>query len=307
MVQKAAILVGIATIGIAVAVVALVVEGKLPLLMGRSRDSNENGKGSASEENGLTCRIERTLMSLENGGDDETFECTVVSAGREDILKEMSYPIELPLALVLENKKAMDEGNLYVFIPGGYVNEKYIEGIGTMGIDIYVPDGADIRILNNKQARALRRPTRNNNDRKRSLYAKGVRSVMVFRISTDDGSPDVDSNEIEKRLYSSEEFSFAHQFEECSFGQLRFQPVDYRTPVNELYLPGETASFTERSILNAAMRVATNIHGSEIWDNLDHAIFCMPEGTQGKPYIAYSGKNIRWGKCFLHGSLLYLT
>lgn len=282
MVRKATFLVGVAIAGFAiVALIILAVKGMLPLT--RRHHSNRT---ISSAENDLTCRIARTLIALETGGDDESFECYVVSQGEENALRDMSYPIDLPRAVVIENRKAIDDGQLYIHIPGGYVNEQYVEGLGRIGIDVHIPEGANIKVLQSKEKNSLRRP---HEFRGRKLYAKGVRSVMVFRVTTDDASPDVAATEVGEKIFSRDSFSFAHQFDQCSFGQLEFHPVDSRTLVNELYVPGEVSSFTERSILTAAMRVATNIYGDDMWDNLDHAVFCMPDGTSGKPYIAYSG------------------
>ena len=123
----------------------------------------------------------------------------------------------------------------------------------------------------------------------RDLKGQGLRSVMVFRITTDDATPDVEAAEIGERMFSTTQFSFASQFEKCSFGQLTFEAYDEANPVIELYVPGRVSSFTERTILNAATRRAADAYGVDLWDRIDHAIFCMPDGTGGKPYIAYSG------------------
>ncbi|CAB9498036.1 expressed unknown protein [Seminavis robusta] len=254
----------------------------------------KNASHEINENDGLICHVELTLMSLDNGGDEEDYECVVVSTNKDSaLIPDMSVAIDLPLAFIYNNRKALDDGDLYIQIPGGSVNQEFVEGFGLVSTNVSIPPSSEILVLNATEVSSMRhhrKRRRRTSELKRELAdGMGVRTVMVFRITTDNASPEIGATEIEERMYSTTQFSFASQFEKCSFGELTFQPFDLQTPVTELYVPGDVESFTERTILNAATRQAAALFGSDVWDTVDHAIFCMPDGTTGKPYIAYSG------------------
>jgi hypothetical protein len=245
-------------------------------------------------ENSLICHVEHTLMWLANGSDEERFECNVVSAkGNHTQIPDMTIAIDLPASFILDNKKLIDEGDFYVQIPGGSINQELIAGFGPVSTEVNIPQASEIIILNSHEVRDLRhhrKRQRRTSELRRELDGNtGTRTVMVFRITTDDASPDIGATEIEEKMFSTTEFSFASQYDKCSFGQLSFVPHDSQTPVTELYVPGAVSSFTERTILNAATRQVAEIYGEDIWERADHAVFCMPDGTSGKGYIAYSG------------------
>jgi len=243
----------------------------------------------------LICHLEMTLMSLNNGGDEEDCECAVVSRNEEEMkVSDMAVAIDLPADFLNQHKRSLMNGSLYVKIPGGFVEEDYIVGFGAVGTKVFIPEGSEIQVLNSTEVDALKhhhgRSRRHRRDMESEVgLIRGTRSVMVFRVTTDDASPIVGASEIEERMFSTRSFSFASQFDSCSFGELKFQPFDYRFPVTELYVSGETSYYTERTILNAATKAVKELYGTDIFDRVDHAVFCMPDGTSGKPYIAYSG------------------
>jgi hypothetical protein len=242
-------------------------------------------------EDGLICHVDRTFIKLNGGGDEESLECDVLSSSELEMIPDMAISIDLPEDFVYENRKTLDSGLLYVHIPGGFVNEDYIDGFGVVGTNVHIPPESDIAVVDEQEIASLRlhRKRRRAFEQSRGLAGQGVRTVMVFRVTTDDASPDIGASEIDQRMFSQTDFSFASRFEKCSFGELTFESYDDNTRVTELYVPGQVSSFTERTILNAATRKASDAFGQDIWDRVDHAIFCMPDGTTGKPYIAYSG------------------
>lgn len=246
--------------------------------------------GKRTYENGLICHVELTLMRLSDGSDEQSLECDVLSLAHDEMLADMSITIDFSEEFVSENKKALDAGSLYVHIPGGFVNVVDIEGFGAVGTSVHIPPDSNISVLDQTEVASMRHQRRG---RRRTFEQTrgmgGTRSVMVFRITTDDASPDIGATEIEDRMFSPTSFSFASQFDKCSFGQTTFEAYDEFSPVTELYVPGQVSSFTERTILNAATRRAADAFGKDLWDRIDHAVFCMPDGTTGKPYIAYSG------------------
>ena len=274
-------------------VVAFSVHGKLSGRKNRTRAQALSLSGEHIDEDNLICHVELTLMALSTGGDEETFNCEVISTDDNDRrLHGMTVALDLPLPFVYEHRKALDTGLLFVKIPGGYVNEETVEGFGTVATDVHVPSDSTLVVLDSAEVEALRYKTRRQRraaELEKDVGGNGRRSVMVIRVTTDDASPVVGATEIEERMFSDAEFSFASQFKDCSFGELAFQPYDTNTPVTELYVPGAVSSFTERTILNAATKAAAEIYGEDIFDFVDHAVFCMPDGTSGKPYIAYSG------------------
>ena len=241
-------------------------------------------------------------MSLSDGIDEETFNCVVISTSPADSpvkadkskVHGLTVALDLPSTFVYEHRKAIDTGALFVQIPGAYINEQTIERFGVVATSVAVPENATISALTPEEIKSMvvghqTRRQRREQELEKDVAGTGVRSVMVIRVTTDDASPSVGATEIEERMYSDTQFSFASQYRDCSFGELIFQPADANTPVIELYVPGLVSSFTERTILNAATKAATDIYGDDIFDRVDHAVFCMPPGTSGKPYIAYSG------------------
>lgn len=247
-----------------------------------------------SNEYALICHVEHTLVWLENGGDEESFECNVVSVKENSTeIPDMAITVDLPANFILEHRKSIDEGDFYIQIPGGSINQDVIAGFGPVSTNVNIPPNAEITILNANDVRDLRhhrkRQRRTSELRRELVGGIGTRTVMVFRVTTDDASPEIGATEIEERMFSPTQFSLASQFDKCSFGELTFVPHDSKTPVIELYVPGAASSFNERTILNAATRQAAEIYGDDIWDRADHAVFCMPDGTSGKGYIAYSG------------------
>ena len=232
-------------------------------------------RSKQSYQNGLICHVDRTLIKLSDGGGEESLVCDVLSLEQSEMLLDMNVGIDLPQDFLEENRKALDSGLLYVHIPDGYVNKEYIEGFGVVGNSVYIPPDANLSVIDPPKAASLqrhRRQSRRTVEKNRRLEGTGTRTVLVFRVTTDDASPDIGATEIEARMFSSTQFSFASQFDKCSFGQLTFEPYDEYTPVTELYVPGRVSSFTERTILNAATRRAAETFGNDIWDTVDHAM-----------------------------------
>jgi hypothetical protein len=245
-------------------------------------------------EESLICHVEHTIIELQNGSDEEHFECNVVLVKENHTqIPDMTIAIDLPASFILDNRKLIDQGDFYIQIPGGSINQELIAGFGHVSTDVNIPLASEIIVLDAHEVRDRRhhrKKQRRASELRRELDGgTGIRTVMVFRITTDDASPEIGATEIEERMFSTTEFSMASQFDKCSFGQLSFVPHDSLTPVTELYVPGAVSSFTERTILNAATRQVAAIYGEDIWERADHAVFCMPDGTSGKGYIAYSG------------------
>ena len=256
----------------------------------------------------LICQLQRTLMALtgRNGEpvDEESLHCRVVVVMGETntttddsrIRSGLTVALELPDAFLGEHRSRLDQGLLFVRIPGGFVQQEQIAGFGTVMTEVAIPDESRIEVLSQEEIMELpqsHHPLNNRRDQaveEENVGATGLRTILVIRVTTDDSSPSVGATEIEDRIFSTTEFSSSSQFRDCSFGQLQFEPYDTTTPVVELYLAGTTASFTERTILSAATQALQEQLGdSDIFTKLDHAVFCMPPGTSGKPYIAYSG------------------
>jgi hypothetical protein len=247
-----------------------------------------------TNEDVLICHVEHTLMWLENGSDEERFDCNVVWVkDNHTQIPDMTIAIDLPAPFILDNRKLIDDGDFYIQIPGGSIKQEFIAGFGPVTTEVYIPPASEITVLNASDVRDLRhhrKRRRRTSELRRELDSgTGTRTVMVFRVTTDDATPEIGASEIEEGMFSATKFSFASQYDKCSFGQLSFVPHDSITPVTELYVPGAVSSFTDRTILNAATRRVAEIYGEDIWASTDHAVFCMPDGTSGKGYIAYSG------------------
>ena len=153
---------------------------------GQNGSSSESRPASASlnydVDESLICHVELTFMSLNGGGDEEGLECMVVSNKEDSRISAMSIiSIDLPLEFLNDHRRELDAGTLYVRIPGGYVEEEYVDGFGAIGASVHIPADADITVLNDTEINALKYHRRREMERDvgGTLGTRSVVSVLM--------------------------------------------------------------------------------------------------------------------------------
>lgn len=191
-------------------------------------------------------------------GGENRLECEIVSGGSVG----HSFPVHLSSKLVEKNNALMMKGRWFIRIPGAQVEETHIRGYGMIASALTIPNQANITTLPGSYAR-----------RRRHLATTGQRSLMVARVSVSDSAPTYSASQLQQWYFDPNSFSLARQYARCSSVQQIFSP--WSTPVLEVALFGNIASFTQTTLVNAAVTAVQNaLGGSSI--PVQHIAFVLP-------------------------------
>lgn len=198
---------------------------------------------------------------------DDRVECEVVAGGTIG----HSYPIELPSTLLNDNQELLMKGEWYVDIPGAKVEEVLVEGYGMIGSSLSIPDPTKIKTI----------PPPTASGTGRNLATTGQRTLMVARVSVSDATPTYTASELQPWYFDPNSFSVARQYSRCSSGQQVFVP--WSTPVLDVFVSGSISSFSQTTLVNAAIsEVQIALGGTSL--PVQHIAFVLPPG--GPTFIA---------------------
>lgn len=192
-----------------------------------------------------------------------------------------SYSLELSSELVEAHESLLRRGAWYITIPGARIEETYIDGYGTMGTRIQIPNPSLITTVPAPDEVEVSLAHRGLS----YAPAVGVRNLMVVRVSTSDASPTYSASELATYYFDTSSFSMARQYSMCSAGLLRFVP--FSTPVMDVRVSGSVSSFSKENLVNAAISAAQNsLGGASLPAVVEHVAFILPPGTAGMAWFA---------------------
>ena len=234
----------------------------------------------------LYCRIALIDVELVDGMDDESYRCLTDASQEHDGLSGMAYDVALPSSFVNANKVQLDSGVSTICIPDGLA----VRGAFGEQDWIVIPPNTEITFV--KDRRRLRIST--SYQQQRRLVQTGTRSVLAVRVTTPFSSPSATVDQLADSIFGSQErqASMASQYSACSFGKLNFVPAVGSGVANGAMnlalnqtIHGLNVRHIENSLVSKLQGLVTNL------DEVDHVIFCMPEGSTF-PYK--SGASFGW-------------
>ena len=122
-----------------------------------------------------------------------------------------------------------------------------------------------------------------------------IKTVLVLRIEAADKATTASEAQLSDDIFGTDgdSLNLKSQFNECSYGQLQFEPLTSSAVVGSdgvytVALPNVTmAGETDNPIAWAAVDKATDELGSLLDSLADHVIVCIPPGTIGD-WAAYA-------------------
>jgi hypothetical protein len=215
----------------------------------------------------LLCRImmESTTYSNHFGTwGEENIVCAPIIENQEI---DDGYIIELPEAILDTHSKQIEQGELYVKVPGGRLTEDSVISYNPSNIDVIgLPDGLKRRLQTTRKV--------------------GKRTILVLRVSAKDAAPVYSASELYDRTFGYNDVTLQSQYNKCSGEQLFFEPAPVGTNgILEVELgTRNVADFESSSALsNAAQDIAAEIlrlpSDEHISSVADHIMICLPPGT----------------------------
>ena len=193
-------------------------------------------------------------------------ENTVCAPIIDDQESDNGYMIELPEAILDTHSKKIEQGELYVEVPGGRLGEDFVISYNASNIHVVDrPDGVKRRLRTSRKV--------------------GKRTILVLRVSVKDSTPMYSADEFYDRIFGHKDVTLQSQYDHCSGGQLIFEPAPVgKNGILEVKLRSKNvADFKSRSVLsNAAQDIAAEIlrlpSGEHISSLADHIMICLPPG-----------------------------
>jgi hypothetical protein len=225
----------------------------------------------------LVCRIMmETTMYSNNFGTwgEEKIVCAPIIDNQEI---DTGYIIELPEAILGIHSKQIEQGELYVEVPGGRLSQDSVISYNQSNIDIVdPPDGVKRRLQTTRKV--------------------GKRTILVLRVSVKDSTPMYSAGEFYDRIFGYNDVTLQSQYDQCSGGQLLFEPAPVgKNGILEVELrTNNVADFESRSALaNAAQDIAAETlrlpSDEHISSLADHIMICLPPGTGN--WVAWASVN----------------
>lgn len=214
----------------------------------------------------LLCRVtmENTTFSNHFGRwGEEKIVCVPIINNQEI---DKIYMIELPEAILDTHSKQIEQGELYVKVPGGRLGEDSVISYNQSNIDVVdPPDGAKRRLQTTRKV--------------------GKRTILVLRVSVKDATPVYSASEFYDRIFGYDDVTLQSQYHHCSGGQLTFEPAPVgKNGILEVELrTNNVADFESRGALsNTAQDIAAEIlrlpSDEHISSLADHIMICLPPG-----------------------------
>jgi len=191
-----------------------------------------------------------------------------------DVVTEMSYPLELPSYFLDENESKLLVGNREILIHGGQISNDD-DGVS-------IPDNAIIQLL--RESRVVF-----------DVQEYVVRKLLIVRVLTTDSRPSLSAAELSEQTFSNRTMTLRSQFKACSHGKLLFDPLpdDSKTGIVGGVLSVQlriTVGRSRRALTNAAVAATHAALGGNMSDVADNIIFCHPPGSVGD-WLAYAYLN----------------
>lgn len=236
-------------------------------------------------------------QEMHEGGARQYLECELILQRKSKVIHGLR--IELPNELVQNHLVALRRGEWFVEIMGATLQKSYVEGHGLVPWAISIsPSDGRVSTIPPQQARlymrtieqpspSLLRNLETKTGHRRQLQSVGTRSVMVMRVSVSDSSPTFTASQLAGYYFDPNSFSFARQYNWCSFGALRFTPFDKSHPVLDVMVPGNAANFTLPQLWPLAMSIgAAQKNVTQLTSLAQHIAIVLPPGLGGGAFYA---------------------
>lgn len=118
----------------------------------------------------------------------------------------------------------------------------------------------------------------------------GKKKVLVVRANAWDASTTANAITLSNNIFGTggDPVNLKSQYDECSYGQLTFEPFDEGNGVIEVTLKANVAGRDRRDV-EAMMTSAAIEQMGSLPDQFDHVMYCMPPGTGSWIAYAYVG------------------
>ena len=226
---------------------------------GQRNNSNKEGVSKA-----LDCTLQLSETQFEEKEEEHQWECVDDSGS----LLEIDVPYEIdykdPRAGLIES------------------------GVTTLHVD-------DAVILDNNKAIFKSEPklAQTPKEHRRRLKTTGNRSVLVVRVEAKDFSTSASEEELARKVFGigdstgvTDSWNLSSGFDQCSYGQLKFEPAQYDAVKDGVYtvsIDQNVKGARHVDVRTAALNSLRSDFGtSDLKALYDHVMLCIPPGTVTK-------------------------